>query len=306
MRGKRSARKARPVIELDVLGIGLWADGLPGWTRARPVLRGEAPASPVAPADSAARLPGSRLLPPAERRRAPVTVSLALAVAEEACANAGLAPDQLPSVFSSTHGDLEITDYLCRVLATAPANLSPTRFHNSVHNAPSGYWSIGTGSMLPSTALSAWHQSFAAGLLEAATQAMCEATPVLVVAYDMPARGPLAAMARSEGLFGAALVLAPASASASAAASASGAARRLDLSLGAPQAPFEAGAEQGEHCPVNPMARGLPLLRALARDPAARVEFALSPTLSIHVAVHAASSDAPASPQTASDDHHPA
>lgn len=281
------------MIELDVLGIGLWTDALPGWAQARPALRGEAPA---VPADAAARLPGSWLLPPAERRRAPVTVSLALAVAEEACANAGLAPEALASVFSSTHGDLEITDYLCRVLASAPANLSPTRFHNSVHNAPSGYWSIGTGCMQPSTALSAWHQSFGAGLLEAATQAVCEAAPVLFVAYDMPARGPLAAMARSEGLFGTALVLAQASPAASASA------RRLDLSLRAPEAPLDAGFGAGDQQPANPMARGLPLLRALARDPASQVEFALSPTLSIHVAVHAASSDAPAFPPTASDD----
>lgn len=260
-------------MRLQVNGIGLWADELPGWHVARPVLRGEA-----APG-AGARIPGSLLLPPAERRRAPATVALALAVAEQACTAAGLAPRDLPSVFCSTHGDLEVTDYLCRVLAESPAHLSPTRFHNSVHNAPSGYWTIGTGCMKPSTALSGWHCSFGAGLLEAATQAVSEATPVLYVAYDMAARGPLAAMATSEGLFGAALVLSPV---------VDANARRIDLSL------IAALSQPDAPPPRNPMARGLPLLRSLACDPAAQVEFALSPTLGIRLAVHAASSAAPA------------
>ena len=38
-------------------------------------------------------------------------------------------------MFTSTHGDLAITDYMCQTLATAPSEISPTKFHNSVHNA---------------------------------------------------------------------------------------------------------------------------------------------------------------------------
>jgi hypothetical protein len=51
-----------------------------------------------------------------------------------------------------------------------PLALSPTRFHHSVHNAASGYWAMASHSMAASTALSAFQNSFAAGLLEAATQ----------------------------------------------------------------------------------------------------------------------------------------
>ena len=46
--------------------------------------------------------------------------------------------------------------------------LSPTRFHNSVHNAPAGYWSIATQSREPSTSLCRDDESFQAALLEAA------------------------------------------------------------------------------------------------------------------------------------------
>ncbi|MEJ0008028.1 MAG: beta-ketoacyl synthase chain length factor [Steroidobacteraceae bacterium] len=86
--------------------------------------------------------PQPSLLPPNERRRAPDTVAVALEVAQAACLNAGRDPAQLPTVFASTYGDLAITDYMCSTLARAPLTLSPTRFHNSVHNAASGYWSI--------------------------------------------------------------------------------------------------------------------------------------------------------------------
>jgi uncharacterized repeat protein (TIGR01451 family) len=63
-----------------------------------------------------------------------------------------------PSVFSSAHGDLAIVDALCRSLAQDPQLLSPMRFHNSVHNATSGYWAIGCRSREASTAVAAIHE----------------------------------------------------------------------------------------------------------------------------------------------------
>lgn len=176
-----------PALTLAVLGAGHWAEG----------------------PDARNGKPQTTLLPPAERRRAPATVSLALSVAEQACRQAGVPPQRLRSVFASAHGDLEITDYLCRTLAESPEHLSPTKFHHSVHNAASGYWTIGVGNMQASTAISAGQHSFAQGLLEAATQAVCEQAPVLLVAYDMPAPAPLASITGSTALVGLALVLAP-------------------------------------------------------------------------------------------------
>jgi len=196
------------VLDLDVLGVGLWAPQWPNWDAARASLAASSASDAATGAPHPAR-PNTTLLPPAERRRAPFTVLMALAAAEQACTMAGLASSSLLSVFASAHGDLEITDYLCRTLAESPEHLSPTKFHNSVHNAASGYWTIGTGCTQASTALSAWQHNLALGLLEAATQAVCAGQPVLLVAYDMTPTGALACVVGEANSLSLALVLAP-------------------------------------------------------------------------------------------------
>jgi hypothetical protein len=238
-------------LAASILGIGFWAPGLPDWTATAGFARGEADLG-----DGPAR-PAPQLLAPNERRRAPETVSVALEVALAACAAAGREPSALPSVFASTHGDLAITDYMCATLAEAPATISPTKFHNSVHNAAAGYWTIGAGCMQPATALSAYRASFAQGLLEALVQlAAGDADTVLLVAYDAAARGPLATQARSEGLLGAALVLGR--------NGGSGKPRlRATLADGAPSA---ADGPLARHAAGNAMAPMLPLFDALAGD----------------------------------------
>ena len=190
------------VHELYVEGVGLWASRLPGWDVAREVLAGRA----VAPATPATR-PSPSLLPPTERRRAPDTVAVALEVAVRACENAGRDPKLLPSVFASANGDLHISDAICDTLAKTPALTSPTKFHNSVHNAAAGYWTIATGCMKPYTALAGNECTFGEALLESATQALSEGSPVLLVAYDIEARGPVSTMQPSRGVFAGALVL---------------------------------------------------------------------------------------------------
>jgi len=184
-----------------VEGIGFWADGLPSWDAARAFV-----ASGELPADAPAR-PSPELLPANERRRAPASVAVALEAALAACRAAGADPATLPSVFASTYGDIGITDYICTTLAADASSLSPTRFHNSVHNAAAGYWTIGTGCHAPATAISSGGASFAQALVEAMSQLGAGATRVLLVAYDAQATGPLATMAPSSGLLGGALVL---------------------------------------------------------------------------------------------------
>ena len=98
---------------------------------------------------------------------------------------------------------------MCATLAAQPALISPIKFHNSVHNAAAGYWTIGTGCLAASTAVTAFEHSFAAGLLEALTQCVADARPVLLVAFDVQSVGPLATVTTSAGLLAAALVLAP-------------------------------------------------------------------------------------------------
>jgi hypothetical protein len=136
--------------------------------------------------------PAVNLLPPAERRRCAPSVAWALAVAQEAVANSGLDASAFAVVFTSSDGDGDIVHRLCTALATPAAAVSPTDFHNSVHNAATGYWSIGAHSQAPSTAICAYDGSFAAGLLEAAAQVAIEKRPVLLVAVDLPYAPPLA------------------------------------------------------------------------------------------------------------------
>jgi hypothetical protein len=257
-----------------VEGIALWTPRLAGWEVARSVLRGEALA-PQAPCTR----PQPGLLPPNERRRAPDTVALALEVAARACTAAGRDAGSLRSVFSSTHGDLAVTDYMCETLARNPASMSPTRFHNSVHNAAAGYWSIASGATPAYTALSAGERSFSQGLLEALTELECDAAPVLYVAYDIEARGPLASMVSSRDLLGAALVLGT-----------DGSARaraRLRWRLQEESAPrtSEVRPEHAALAPGNTMSPCLALFAALAHENFCRIAYSVGPRLTLELDV---------------------
>lgn len=191
-----------PATTAYIEGVAIWSEKLPGWDAARRILSGE-----MAAPQAAVKRPSPDLLPANERRRAPDTVAIALEVASNACAHAQRDPSSLPSVFASTHGDLAITDYMCETLASAPQLMSPTRFHNSVHNAAAGYWAIATGTTQPYTALSAGRYTFGSALLEILMQSHCDNQAVLLVAYDTCASGPLATVVDSTGRFGCALVV---------------------------------------------------------------------------------------------------
>ena len=265
--------------EVWVDAVAVWGSRLPGWEQARAILRGEAAAPPTP-----ATRPAPALLPANERRRAPDSVAIALEVAARACAAADRDPKSLTSVFASTHGDLAITDYMCETLAHSPTLLSPTRFHNSVHNAAAGYWTIATGCMRPYTALSAGGFTFGEGLLEALAQAACDATAVLYVAYDIEARGPLASMAPSAGMLAVALVLA---AQASARSEA-----RLDWELCEQAAPRDPPAVHAGLVAGNGMASSLPLLEAIATRKPASLTYPLGPGLVLQLAVDTAAAGA--------------
>ncbi|MCD9027281.1 beta-ketoacyl synthase chain length factor [Luteimonas sp. BDR2-5] len=237
---------ASGALTASIAGIGFWAPGLPDWASARAFA-----ADGSLPADAPAK-PSPQLLAPNERRRAPGSVAVALEVAQAACRDAGRDPAVLPSVFASTHGDLAITDYMCATLAQDPTAISPTKFHNSVHNAAAGYWTIGNGCTAATTAISAFDATFAQGLLEAMLQLAAGADAVLLAAYDTAATGPLGTVTRSEGLLGGALVL-----------SRDGPGPRLRAQLrdGADDA---APGPLALRCAGNAMAQMLPLFDALA------------------------------------------
>ncbi|MEO5813563.1 MAG: beta-ketoacyl synthase chain length factor [Rhodanobacter sp.] len=189
-------------LRVYVEGVGVWSPHLADFAAFGRVLAGATPTSPGS-------RPNAAILPANERRRAPQSVLLAVEVAQQAVAMSGRDAAMLPCVFASADGDQATTDYMCRTLAHAPTELSPTRFHNSVHNAAVGYWTIAVGCHAASTAVAAQRASFGAGLLEAASQALGGQQPVLLVCSDTAAAGPLGEVTGCDEAFGCALVLAP-------------------------------------------------------------------------------------------------
>lgn len=245
-------------LQVHVQGVGVYGPGLSGWTQTAEVLAGRQPFCLAA-----ISLPPAEALPPAERRRAGVSIKLAFAAGFDAIRQAGADPSRLRSVFTSTGGDCDNCHAILETLASADRAVSPTRFHNSVHNAPSGYWGIATACRATSTSLCAYDGSFAAGLLEAATQVTSSGEPCLLLAYDSPYPEPLGQVRGIPYPFGVGLVLSLTPVAAHAAA--------LRLSLGR-QAPSHLPdpALEAMRCSV-PAARCLPLLQHLAQGRNGRV-----------------------------------
>jgi len=254
-----------------VEGIGLLGPGLDGWTSSTALLEGRSPYIPQPTV-----LPTPEGLPPAERRRLGRVVKLALGVGLQATSRAGVDPATLAAVFASSGGDGQNCHEICQALSLDDRLISPTRFHNSVHNAAAGYWSIATGSRAASNAVCAFDVSFAAGLLEAVTQVVVDQTRVLLVAYDAPYPPPLFVKRPIPEAFGVALVLAPAgtapaAGSAPAASAAGWAGRPSEASLGRLTLSFsDSPADRMSDAALEslrasiPAARSLPLLYQLA------------------------------------------
>jgi len=251
-------------IHLSVLGIGMLGPGLADWAGGHVLLR-----EPSTWLHAATVVPAPNRLPPTERRRAGAVVKASIVVADQALAASGVDAAALPTVFTSSTGDPANCHILCEALATPGRLVSPTRFTNSVHNAPAGYWHIAAQSRAPSTSLAAFDASFAAGLLEAAVQCAATGAPVLLVACDVPYPEPLHAVRPVADVFAVALVLGPAG---------TGRQLQVEVTLDAQAtACTTAGTTTGTTDALEgvrqgiPAARALPLLQALAGVAAAEV-----------------------------------
>jgi hypothetical protein len=235
-------------LQVHVQGIGLWSPQLAGFDAFRRQLAGET-------SSTAQAHPSALALSPNERRRAPESVLVAIEAASQAVAASGRTTDNLACIFASAYGDQATTDYMCRVLARVPTELSPTRFHNSVHNASAGYWTIATGCRAPSSAVCAGNASFGAGLLEAVVLACADNRPVLLVCSDTAGTGPLGELIGCTRVFGCALVLSP--------GTTTGLGLRLST-MTLPAHPSSMTAECRAWMQDNPAAESLPLLAMLA------------------------------------------
>ena len=172
-------------MRVSIDAVGILAPGLPDWKATKAVLAGE-----LAYVEAALEPPQAVCLAPAERRRSSPTVRLAISAAEQALGQTSLAPQDMAMVFSSYEAAGVITHQLCEALAGS-REVSPTQFHNSVHNAPSGYYSIAMNAKLAATSICRGEWSFAAGLLSAAAQAVADNVPVIYVCYDSPLPSPV-------------------------------------------------------------------------------------------------------------------
>jgi hypothetical protein len=233
-------------------GVGILGPGFPDWPAAARVLSGGAPWEA-----SATVLPPPACLPSAERRRTGPVVRLTLAVGLEAVRRAAIDPARVPAVFASSGGDGQNCHEICETLASAARELSPTRFHNSVHNAPAGYWGIATGCTAAANSLCAYDASFGAGLIEALCQVAIERTRVLLIAYDTSYPQPMHTVRPIPDAFGVALLLAPMASDAALA--------RLEFAWSEAAADRMADPALEHLRTAIPAARSLPLLAQLAR-----------------------------------------
>ena len=173
-------------MKANILSVGLTAPGLVNFESFRAMmLSGQEPntSEPLEKYSPA-------FLPANERRRTTATIKLALKTAEEGLTSYKEqfpeADLQIPVLFVSKDGDTLISARMCQAVSETEPMISPTQFHNSVHNAPAGYWMIGQENRAPASAISVGDYAIANGLLEAVLQSQSESKPVLVVIYDLP------------------------------------------------------------------------------------------------------------------------
>lgn len=245
-------------MKVGIVAMGLLGPGLDDFASARPILAGQ-----QAYARAPVTIPPSTLLPANERRRTTDTIRLALKVAEEATADSDRS--SLRSVFASSSGDMDIIDRICDALTQPEPMVSPVQFHNSVHNAAAGNWSIATGNPAPATAISGFDATLAAGLLEAATLQQTEGGEVLLAAYDVASMATFLRVRPITEPFAVALRL-----------GAPGSDRpTLELALGEGREPTACRQDALEALrATNPAARALPLLEVLARGDEGHVTLA--------------------------------
>ena len=251
-------------------GIGFLAPGLPDWPTACAVFCEKMPLTAAASV-----LPVPTILPPAERRRASRVVKLTLAIGLEAAAHAAADVSTLATVFSASGADGHNCHALCEQLASADRQISPTRFHNSVHNAAAGYWGIATKAMAPCQVICAYDASFGAGLLDALAQVVIDRQTTLLIAYDSEYPEPLYSKRDVPDCGGVALLLTPEKTSRSLA--------QITVSPTTAPAATLADPELEKLRTAIPALRSLPLLQKLARAEAAQVCLDYLPPMQLNV-----------------------
>lgn len=249
-------KQSQPLkLSCELVGIGAWGPGFTDWPTLKQLLLSDS----VGGSSLEISTPKPEVIPANERRRAPLPVKAAVDVSWQALQQSGIPSEQVACVFGSGLGDTEITDYMCRVLTTPEKQLSPTKFHNSVHNAAAGYWTISTHCMKSANSIAAYQMTAGLALLEGFTQCVLHNEPVLITLFDTEAHETYRQIFACEHSFAVAMLIRPVSGAASLA--------KISLTEAA-----NGGAEPqwlnqtlNTLYQDNPAAKALDLLRTIAR-----------------------------------------
>ena len=247
------------MLTVYIKAIGIVAPGMKNWHEAAAVLNNTRcyAAEPVAK-----KL--DTLLPANETRRASRVTQLALSAAQQTGSADELS--QCLQIFSCANGDLSTFHQISMALAMDGRPVSPTRFHNSVHNAASGYWSIAIGAQTPSTSITAYNDSCSAGLLEAAVQLNSsdneQQRDCLLLCYDEVPPASFSSLVPITQEFSCALRLSQ---------SADNALYQMDISINEAAANFQSAMKMSSQAmealrQSNPQAMLLPLLDSMAKQ----------------------------------------
>ena len=156
-----------------VKGLGFWA---PGFASAEAWCRGEFDPSVAAPEVG--------LLSGPLRRRATNLTRMAVEVLQQATRAADCDLATVPIVWATSHGEHTTAIKILGMMRSGEGKLSPTHFHNSIHNAAGGYASIATGNCATSTTLTGGAELAASAFLEAICHLEAAAEEVVVVLAD--------------------------------------------------------------------------------------------------------------------------
>lgn len=111
--------------------------------------------------------PPAKLLHSRLRRRTSTLTRAAVTALESATDQGGASLDSVRFVLVSSFGEIATTVDLLEQLAEPGGLVSPTKFHNSVHNTATGYMSIASGNHREATAIAGGPHNLDIGLLEA-------------------------------------------------------------------------------------------------------------------------------------------
>ena len=140
--------------------------------------------------DSTVLKPEARLLKGALKRRSSNVTRMAVEAYSQAANDAGCSPKTAHSVWATAHGEHETALRLFETMHEGEGKVSPTNFHNSVHNSPSGYASISAKNTAPSTTLTGGSELVAAALIEASCMARSFNNDTILVFADEALKPP--------------------------------------------------------------------------------------------------------------------